>query len=219
MTKSALKVRHPHIVARKGYCGGSPVIAGRKVPVRAVVNLALTLGLILFANQAYAQAAFQFAAPGVRVPDSPTVSGLRFSVIHGKNQGQRGLDLGLLSMSETSNFSGLALICGISRVTRETSGGAAFSLVNWHSSRDSGMNGAFINILNDTEDAFNLGFVTVANGGTAVDLGGFNMSRSSTAQIGFVNVTDKIKTFQFGFLNIAKNGFLPVFPIFNFPKR
>lgn len=219
MTKSALKVRPPHIVARKGYCGGSPVIAGTTFPVRAVVNVTLTLGLILFANQAYAQAAFQFAAPGVRVPDSPTVHGLRFSVIHGKNQGQHGLDLGLLSMSETSNFSGLALICGISRVTRETSGGAAFSLVNWHSSRDSGMNGAFINILNDTEGAFNLGFVTVADGGTAVDLGGFNMSRSSTAQIGFVNVTDKIKTFQFGFLNIAKNGFLPVFPIFNFPKR
>ena len=219
MTKTALKVRHPHIVSRKGFYGGSPVIAGTKFPVRAVVNVTLTLGLILFANQAYAQAAFQFAAPGVRVPDSPTVNGLRFSVIHGKNQGQHGLDLGLLSMSETSNFSGLALICGISRVTRETSGGAVFSLVNWHSSRDSGMNGAFINILSDTEGAFNLGFVTVADGGTAVDLGGFNMSRSSTAQIGFVNVTDKIKTFQFGFLNIAKNGFLPVFPIFNFPKR
>ena len=179
--------------------------------------ITLTLGLVLLATQAYADAAFQFAAPNFRVPESKTVNGVRFSIIHGKNQGQHGLDLGLLSMSETSNFSGLALIFGISRVTREMSGGAAFSFVNWHSGRDSGMNGAFVNILNDTQGAFNLGFVNVAKGGTAFDLGGFNMSRSSTAQIGFLNITDRIESFQFGFLNMAENGFLPVFPIVNFP--
>jgi hypothetical protein len=178
--------------------------------------ITLTLSLVLFANQAYAQVAFQFAAPNLRVPESSTVNGVRFSVIHGENRGQHGLDLGLLSMSETSEFSGLALIAGISRVTREMSGGAAFSLVNWHSGRDTGMNGAFVNLVNNTEGAFNLGFVNIANGGTAVDLGGFNMSRSSTVQIGFLNVTDRIESFQFGFLNIAKNGFLPVFPVVNF---
>jgi hypothetical protein len=177
------------------------------------------LVLVFFAHDAYAQAAFQFAAPNFRVPKNSEVSGMRLSVIHGKNQSQRGLDLGLLSMSETSTLSGLALIGGISRVTGAMEGGAAFSLVNWHSGRDSGMNGAFINVVNDTEDAFNLGFVTVAKGGTAVDLGGFNMSRSSTAQIGFLTVTDQLKSFQFGFLNIAKNGFLPVFPVVNFPKN
>jgi hypothetical protein len=182
------------------------------------VAITLALGLILFAKGAYAQVAFQFAAPNLRVPNSSEVSGVRFSIIHGKNQRQRGLDLGLLSMSETSTLSGLALIAGISRVTTGMSGGAAFSLVNWHSGRDSGMNGAFINVLDDTQGAFNLGFVNVAKRGTAVDLGGFNMSRSSTAQIGFLNVTDEIKSFQFGFLNIAKNGFLPVFPVVNFPK-
>ena len=45
MTKSALKVRHPHIVTRKGYCGGSPVIAGTKFPVRSVVNYVLRQGM------------------------------------------------------------------------------------------------------------------------------------------------------------------------------
>jgi len=181
--------------------------------------ITLVLGILLFANGAHAQAAFQFGAPNLQLPKSPEVSGVRLSIIHGKNQSQSGLDLGLLSMSETSRLSGLALIAGISKVTREMSGGAAFSLVNWHSGHDSGLNGAFINILNDTEEAFNLGFVTIAEGGTAVDLGGFNMSRSSTAQVGFLNITDHIKSFQFGFLNMAKNGFLPVFPVFNFPKN
>lgn len=45
MPKSALKVRHPHIVVRRGYCGGSPVIAGTKFPVRSVVNYVLRQGM------------------------------------------------------------------------------------------------------------------------------------------------------------------------------
>lgn len=179
----------------------------------------LAIGLVLFANAAFAAAPFQFAAPNLQVPRNPDVSGVRLSIIHGKNRNQRGLDLGLLSMSETSRLSGLALIAGISKVTGGMSAGAAFSLVNWHTGSDSGMNGAFINILNDTQGAFNTGFVTVAEGATAVDLGGVNVSRRSTVQIGFLNITDEIKSFQFGFLNMAKNGFLPMFPVVNFPKH
>ena len=64
-----------------------------------------------------------------------------------------------------------------------------------------------------------MGFIIFAEGETLVDLGGINVSKSSTVQIGFLNMTDRIKTFQFGFLNIADNGFLPIFPIFNFPKK
>jgi len=80
------------------------------------------------------------------------------------------------------------------------------------------VNGAFINLLNDANGAFNTGFVIFARGATSVDLGGVNMSKSSTAQIGFLNITDQLESFQFGFLNMAKNGFLPMFPVFNFPK-
>ena len=45
------------------------------------------------------------------------------------------------------------------------------------------------------------------------------MSKESTAQLGIINITTKLRGFQLGFINIAENGFLPVFPIFNFPKR
>ncbi len=45
MAKSALKVRHPHIAVRKGFCGGSPVIAGTKFAVRSVVNYVLRQGV------------------------------------------------------------------------------------------------------------------------------------------------------------------------------
>jgi hypothetical protein len=64
-----------------------------------------------------------------------------------------------------------------------------------------------------------VGFVNIADGATMVDVGGLNVSNRSTAQVGFINVTKQITGFQFGFLNIAENGFLPVFPIFNFPKN
>lgn len=187
--------------------------------MKRLSHFVLAIGILFFAHAALADAAFQFAVPNYRVPRDPNVSGIRLSIIHGKNRSQRGLDFGLLSISETSTLSGLALVAGISRVTGSMSGGAAFSLINWHGGSDSGMNGAFVNILGDASKAFDVGFVTIADRETMVDLGGFNLSKRSTAQIGFVNVTDEIKGFQFGFLNIAKNGFLPVFPIVNFPKN
>jgi hypothetical protein len=46
-----------------------------------------------------------------------------------------------------------------------------------------------------------------------------NVSDRSTAQLGFINVTEELESFQIGFVNVAENGFLPVFPIFNFPKQ
>jgi len=174
--------------------------------------------LLLFANVAFAETGFQFAAPGVNAPDDPDVSGMRFSLLYGKNQSMSGLDLGLLSMSETSKMSGLALVAGVHKVTGEMSSSASFSLMNYHTGMDSGMNGAFINVLNDAGGAFNLGFIIIAKGATLADLGGINISKSSKVQIGFLNVTQELETFQFGFLNMAENGFLPVFPVFNFPK-
>ncbi len=175
--------------------------------------------LVFCSSPAHAETGVQFAAPGLNLPADPSVSGLRVSFLHGKNQRMRGLDLGILSVSETSSFSGLAFVGGISRIHGSMSPGACFSLVNYHSGNDSGVNGAFVNLLNDSAGAFTTGFVIIAKGTTGVDLGGFNMSASSTAQVGFINITKRIKSFQFGFVNMAENGFLPIFPVFNFPKQ
>ena len=178
----------------------------------------LILALVLCSNVAGATTGFQLGVPNTNVPNDPHVTGMRLSFIWGKNSRTEGFDLGVLSMSETSTFSGLALVGGVSKITGRMDGGVAFSLINYHTGSDSGVNGAFINILNDTVGAFNTGFVIIAKGSTNVDLGGVNVSKSSNAQIGFINVTKRIKTFQFGFINMAENGFLPIFPVFNFPK-
>lgn len=170
-------------------------------------------------GRAAAETVFQFAAPNLNVPDDPHVKGLRLSFLHGRNESMSGLDLGLLSVSETSRMSGAAFVVGMSRVTEEMSSGVALSLLNFHTGRDRGVNAAFVNLLGDAGGAVNTGFITIARGATLVDLGGINVSARSTAQIGFVNITKEIESFQLGFLNMAENGFLPVFPIFNFPKK
>jgi hypothetical protein len=176
------------------------------------------LAASLVAVPTSAETGGQFAAPGIRAPSDPDVNGVRFSVLYGKNDSVRGLDIGLLSISETKTLSGVGLVLGIGKVTGEMDGGAHFSLINIHTGRDSGLNAAFINKLNEADGAVDIGFVNIADGETLLDIGGLNVSKSSTAQLGFINITDEIKGFQLGFINIAKNGFLPIFPFFNFAK-
>jgi hypothetical protein len=185
---------------------------------RSILSICLLFLVSLVPAVALAETGVQLGVPGTNVPNDPIVKGMRFSFLSGKNQSTNGFDIGLLSLSETSRMSGLGLIAGVSKVTGETKQGVIFSLVNYHTGKDSGVNGAFINLLNDASGAFNTGFVTIAQGGTMIDFGGFNMSQNSVVQIGFINVTERIESFQFGFLNIAENGFLPIFPVFNFPK-
>ncbi len=182
-----------------------------------VIRILAFAGLVFFAaGPVLAETGAQFAAPGVRAPGDPDVNGFRFSLLHGSNQSTRGLDIGLLSLSETETFSGVGLYLGIGKVNGKMDGGAHFSLVNIHMGQDSGLNAAFINKVHDADNAVDFGFINIASGTTLVDIGGLNMAKRSTAQLGFINIVDEIQGFQLGFINIAKNGFLPVFPFFNF---
>ena len=178
----------------------------------------LCLLILLHAGAAGAQATFQFAAPDFRTPEDPNVEGMRLSVFHGKNQSTSGFDLGLIGVSETETLTGFSLVAGMSRVTKAMDGAVSIGVINYHTGSDRGVNAAFINKLNDAEKAVDIAFVNIADGATMFDLGGVNVSGRSNVQLGFINVTKKIEGFQFGFINVASNGFFPVFPIFNFPK-
>ena len=185
----------------------------------APAGAALFAALLLVAPSASADAPFQFSFAGLRAPRTDDVDGVRLSVLYGQNDSQRGLDLGFFSFSQSHDRSGAALIFGISRVTGDATRAVNLSLINFHDGTDSGFNGAFINVLGESTGAFNTGFVTVARGATSIDLGGLNVSQSSEAQIGFINVTKRIDRVQVGFLNMAENGILPVMPFFNIPRR
>ena len=178
----------------------------------------LILSLVAFSEAALAETPFQFAAPNLRAPDDPNVNGIRFAVIHGKNRSVRGVDLGLLSVSETTNMSGFSAVLGMGKLDGNMSG-CASALINFHTGRDTGLNAAFVNRVNVVESGANVGFVNVADGYTMVDLGGLNVSDRSSVQLGFLNVTKRLTGVQIGFLNLAENGFLPMFPFFNFPRN
>jgi hypothetical protein len=121
-------------------------------------------------------------------------------------------------VSETKNRSGLGIIFGVSKTTGKSSGCNAGLIVS-HTGEASGLNAAFINRIKTITSGANIGFVNITDGFSSADISGIGISNRSNVQFGFVNITKKIEKFQFGFLNIAENGFLPVFPIFNFPKK
>ena len=68
---------------------------------RALPGLLFVTLTLLGGGLASADAPAQFAAPGVRAPDDPNVSGFRFSLLQGKNTRVRGFDLGVLSLTES----------------------------------------------------------------------------------------------------------------------
>lgn len=172
--------------------------------------------LLCAAGAARAEAPFQFAAPGVRAPDDPRVTGVRFTVIEGRNERVRGLDLGVVALAESGDVTGIRAVFGVSRLTGDLTG-VDHSVVTLHDGTDRGLNASFVNLVHRMDAGANVAWVNVVDDYSMVDLGGLNVSARSTVQLGFVNITERIEGVQLGFLNLAENGFLPVFPFFNFP--
>ena len=182
-------------------------------------RLALSIFIVLLGSSAaFAETTFQFNLAGLQAPSDPDVRGMRMVLLYGKNTNVQGLDLGFAAISEAENQKGLSFNMGLSQVTA-TSAGGAFSLINVHTGEDSGFNGAFINIVKNVGEGVNAGFLNMTEEFSNVDIGGLSVSKESNVQLGFVNVTKTINKVQIGFLNFAENGFFPVFPIFNIPKK
>jgi len=187
--------------------------------VKRIALSVLVALVLLVPSLAQAVTGAQFAAAGFNAPKDPDVSGVRFAVLYGRNDSNRGADFGFFSFNETGTRSGLGLVWGVSRVRDSSDNAANLALVNFNTGTDKGFNAAFVNVLKNAPKAFSTGFVTVVQGESAVALSGLNMAESAKVQVGFVNVTKKLEGFQLGFVNVAENGFLPVAPFFNFPKR
>jgi len=182
-------------------------------------RLALSLLLLcVLATPAFGETSFQLGVPGAQVPEDPNVSGFRLVFLHGKNESVSGFDLGIFSLSEARNASGLSMIWGLGKVTGRSSG-LASGFVNIHSGEDTGVNAAFINSVKSLKSGVNIGFVNVTDGFSSVDISGMGISKRSKIQLGFVNITQQIDSVQIGFLNFADNGIFPVLPFFNLPKK
>ena len=186
---------------------------------RICTALITALVILLSAHGALASetgAQFQFA--GLRLPEADAVTGFRLNLLFAKNTSVGGVDLGLATFTQDGSRDGFTFNMGISMVEGNSSG-CACTFLNIHQGQDTGANIAFVNVLKELKSGANIGFVNMTEGHTPFDLGGLSMSKTAKTQIGFVNFTERIDSFQFGFLNFAENGFFPVFPFVNYPKK
>ena len=182
-----------------------------------ITSIVFMLASFTFSAQAGGAAGAQFSTlDGFNAPDNQTVSGVRLSILHGKTQNVKGLDMTLLAISEMDNFVGLSFPFGIgaTRINNSMTG-VAVGLVNMHKGQDTGLNMGFVNMTNNVKGA-NIGTVNYSTGDTTFDMSAVNISQASTVQIGVFNKTKNLKGLQIGLINFAENGFFPFFPFFNF---
>ncbi len=125
-------------------------------------------------------------APVQLFPENTAISGIRLSLIYGKNTSVTGLDWGLINR----NTSGMSM-------------GVQWGFVNLNDASFMGWQDGFVNITSKDFQGLQWGFVNSANNAKGL-------------QLGFVNYTRTLKGLQIGFINIIKQGGqFPVFPIVN----
>ena len=121
------------------------------------------------------------------VPESESVSGLRFNLIYGKNANVTGLDLGLVNQST-----------GIQN-------GVQWGGVNLTDGGVTGWQSGFVNVSKGNSVGLQTGVVNHHQG------------HFHGLQFSIVNYAATLKGLQLGIINIiGEGGFLPVFPLFNF---
>jgi hypothetical protein len=107
-----------------------------------------------------------------------------------KNKDYNGVDLNLLSLSKSGNFTGYQFsFFGMNKVNKDFKG-LGQATINYHKGHSTGAQVGMVNIAKDIKGA----------------------------QWGLVNTTKNLDGFQIGLINHAPNGFLPFFPFFNFSK-
>ena len=101
--------------------------------------------------------------------------------------------------------------------------GAAFAICGSSFKKAEGLQATFIGYTSaDSMDGIQISFVNLIRkkvSEAAVQLGIFNCSAEKAVQLGVINTCSNNAAFQFGLLNINKNGFLPVMILFNFGKE
>ncbi len=137
-------------------------------------------------------------APIQIVPEGHSVKGFRFSLLYGKNHNVEGLDLSLVGIA--NDFKGVQV-----------------ALAGINNGNFTGLQWAGVGVVKKQMTGVQFNFVNVAESMKWVQAGAVNYTETAEGlQISFVNWTETLHGLQIGLLNFAKNGFLPIFPFFNF---
>ncbi|MBD3297153.1 MAG: hypothetical protein GF341_00720 [candidate division Zixibacteria bacterium] len=147
------------------------------------------LALVLLAQPAQAEQnpiQLSLFSPIQIVSEDNAISGVRLSLLYGRNTSVTGLDWGLVSHSTS----------GLSK-------GVQLGLVGLVDADLVGFQSTAVNITNGDFEGFQWGIVNYAG-------------HASGFQLGFVNYARTMRGLQIGLVNIIKqNGQFPVFPIVN----
>ncbi len=164
----------------------------------------LLLGLLLFfgiAVQAFDTSALQLSvwAPKVQlVPDYIDISGLKLNLPFGGNQRVAGVDLGFVSINNSSS----SLQINLFNRTLNDYVGCQLGLINLAGTTS----GVDVGLFNSTEG--------ISSG---LEIGLVNASLEHRGvQIGLVNYCEFLTGIQIGLANIATKSTVPFFPILNF---
>lgn len=136
------------------------------------------------------------------LPESWDVMGMRLTALLGVNHSVTGLDIAGVFTRTDGDLTGIQ-IGGINDVN-----GTSMAI----------QVGGF----NVTKELFGMQVSGLASraidGGGGVQISGIynNSDALSGLQIGLLNIAGEMKGLQLGLLNFNKNGFLPIFPFFNF---
>ncbi|MBW2420384.1 MAG: hypothetical protein JRH19_17720 [Deltaproteobacteria bacterium] len=146
-----------------------------------------------------------FLDPIQTIEQERSIRGMRLCLLRGANQGLTGVDVSAVATVTQGSMRGLQIA-----VANQVSGGVTGLQL-----------GAFMNEVGGDLRGVQLSAVTSqVSGGTGVQIATVyaDVKQLKGLQVGIVTHAEELHGLQLGLLNFNKNGFLPVFPIFNFGR-
>jgi hypothetical protein len=145
-------------------------------------------------------------APVQTIGEERSITHLRLSLLHGANRDVRGFDLSGIATETRGDFLGGLQISVVNEVMGNCSG---LQIGLMGSDVRGRLHGAQIS-----------GLVSHAGDGSGMQMGLFftEAKKFTGFQLALFNRAEEMKGLQIGLINFNPNGFLPVFPIFNYGR-
>lgn len=148
------------------------------------------------------------------------ISGIRGSLLYGKNRNVRGLDLFNFGVARSENFSGLAVClyyCIGGNWVEKDAKGVQITEVNYVGNNAKGVQIAGVNYVGNNAKGFQLGSGNwVDNQFSGLQMGVINRGHEVRGvQVGGINYAYRMKGVQIGVINIIQTGILPFLPVIN----
>ncbi|PWU20828.1 MAG: hypothetical protein C5B49_03620 [Bdellovibrio sp.] len=197
-------------------------------PIQSLATGLFALGILfssMSAQGAFSPVSLSILPPIEFPPDDFTVTGVRASLLWGKQRDIYGLDFGLLGNITELTFAGVA-VSGMFNITHGTTtalGLQLAGLANYNTNKTHvfGLQAALLNI-NEAESAVvGVQLAPLANLSAHTKVYGLQVSVYNKAedvygfQIGLVNFADHLHGIQIGLLNFNSNGPFAVAPLLN----